>query len=79
MEINYFETQFGAVTIHLKKRLTPKINYLPERLVVFSDVADMSSMRRSLMPGGLEGGMSIQDMADLLAFLQQKDNSPQRE
>ena len=35
-----------------------------------ADIKNLSSMGTSLMMEGLEGAMSIQDMADLLAFLQ---------
>ena len=34
-----------------------------------ADIKNLSSMGTSLMMEGLEGAMSIQDMADLLAFL----------
>lgn len=37
-----------------------------------SEVETFASLGQSLMPEGLEGGMSEQDMADLLAFLQQE-------
>lgn len=37
------------------------------------EVASFTSLGQSLMPEGLEGGMSEQDMADLLAFLQQEN------
>jgi putative heme-binding domain-containing protein len=36
------------------------------------EVASFASLGQSLMPEGLEGGMNEQDMADLLAFLQQE-------
>ncbi|MFM1945393.1 MAG: hypothetical protein RI897_4375 [Verrucomicrobiota bacterium] len=35
------------------------------------DIANLSSSGLSLMPEGLEAGLSLQDIADLLAFLQQ--------
>jgi putative heme-binding domain-containing protein len=38
--------------------------------ILRADVAGTSSEGRSLMPEGLEGGLSVQDMADLLTFIE---------
>ena len=35
-----------------------------------SEIKGISSSGQSLMPEGLEGGMSVQDMADLLSFIE---------
>ena len=50
-----------------------------EEIIPKEGIADMSSLGLSLMPEGLEGGMSLQDMADLLAFLQQQNFFPGKE
>ncbi|MEM6803664.1 MAG: PVC-type heme-binding CxxCH protein, partial [Bacteroidota bacterium] len=42
-----------------------------EEKIAKQEIEKLSSLGISLMPEGLEGGMSVQDMADLLAFLQQ--------
>jgi putative membrane-bound dehydrogenase-like protein len=42
-----------------------------EKTIAKADIDKLSSMGLSMMPEGLEKGLSTQDMADLLAFLQQ--------
>ncbi|MGI9551634.1 MAG: hypothetical protein ACR2MT_10570, partial [Aurantibacter sp.] len=42
-----------------------------ERIIQKSEIEQFSSLGRSMMPEGLETNMSHQEMADLLAFLQQ--------
>ena len=39
------------------------------RVLLRSDIATLKSVNLSLMPEGLEEGMSKQDLADLIAFL----------
>ena len=38
-----------------------------------SQIKELKAEGKSLMPDGLEQGMSVQDMADLLWFLRQPD------
>ena len=39
------------------------------RKVARGDIAKLVNLNRSLMPTGLESGLSLQEMADLLTFL----------
>jgi putative heme-binding domain-containing protein len=39
--------------------------------IVRANIRGSSSSGKSLMPEGLEAGMAVQDMADLLAFIEQ--------
>jgi putative heme-binding domain-containing protein len=40
-----------------------------ERVIRKSDLAKVDRVQRSLMPEGIEGGLSVQEMADLLEFI----------
>ena len=40
------------------------------KTILRADVSGSSSDGRSLMPEGLEGGLTTQDMADLLTFIE---------
>ena len=39
--------------------------------IVRANIKGSSSSGKSLMPEGLESGMAVQDMADLLTFIEQ--------
>ena len=48
-----------------------------EETLLRSEIEEIRSTAQSLMPEGLEQNLSLQDMADLIAFLRQGDRAPQ--
>jgi putative heme-binding domain-containing protein len=49
--------------------ITLKLPDATTRAILRSDIASLESVNLSLMPEGLEAGLSKQDLADLIAFL----------
>jgi putative heme-binding domain-containing protein len=49
-----------------------------EETLLRSEIDEIRSTAQSLMPEGLEQNLSLQDLADLIAFLRQGDRAPQR-
>ena len=49
--------------------LTLKRAGVPEESILRQNIARLTSLPQSLMPEGLEGGLNLQDMADLIEFL----------
>ena len=47
-----------------------------EETLLRSEIEDIRSTAQSLMPEGLEQNLSLQDVADLIAFLRQGDRAP---
>jgi putative heme-binding domain-containing protein len=60
---------YGLVTSETGNSVTFKLTDGSTRLVLRSDLADFKSTGQSLMPAGLETGMTVQEMADLIAWL----------
>ena len=48
-----------------------------EETLLRSEIDEIRSTGQSLMPEGLEQTLSLQEMADLIAFLRQGDRVPQ--
>jgi putative membrane-bound dehydrogenase-like protein len=65
---------YGLVTSETGNSVTFKLPDGTSRLVARQDLADLQSTGVSLMPPGLETGLSHQEMADLIAWLR---SSPQ--
>ena len=61
---------YGLITSETGNSVTFKLTDGSSRLVLRSDLADLKSTGQSLMPAGLETGMTHQEMADLIAWLQ---------
>jgi putative heme-binding domain-containing protein len=47
----------------------------PDQTILRSQIKEMRAEAKSLMPEGLEQGISAQDMSNLLAFLQKPDRA----
>ncbi len=63
----------GLLASESETRLTLRQPGSPDVSVARSQVRELRSTGRSLMPDGLEAGLSLADLADLLAFLQAPD------
>jgi putative heme-binding domain-containing protein len=59
----------GLVAEQGDRFLTFRLTTGEDRVIAQSEVAELRALGTSLMPVGLEAGMSIQDMADLLEFI----------
>lgn len=60
----------GVIAEDTATQLTLKMPGGITKTILRADVVGSSSEGRSLMPEGLEGGLSTQDMADLLTFIE---------
>ncbi len=60
---------YGLITSETGNSVTFKLTDGSSKLVLRSDLADFKSTGQSLMPAGLETGMTNQEMADLIAWL----------
>jgi putative membrane-bound dehydrogenase-like protein len=65
------QTLSGVITKDDASSLSIKIMGGIEQTVQRSNILGTSSAGHSLMPEGLEAGMSVQDMADLVTFIEQ--------
>jgi putative heme-binding domain-containing protein len=65
------ETVAGLITEDQAKSMTLRMPGGLERTLERSAIKGSSSVGSSLMPEGLEAGMTPQDMADLLTFIEQ--------
>ena len=63
------ETLFGLLGAESAVSIALKLPDATTRVLLRSDIATLKSVNLSLMPEGLEEGMSKQDLADLIAFL----------
>lgn len=63
------ETHAGMIANESASELTLRLVDGSERRIVRTDIASLTNLNRSLMPAGLEAGLTPQQMADLLAFL----------
>jgi len=61
---------YGILTSETGNSVTFKLPDGTSRLVLRSDLTALKSSGRSLMPDGLEAGLTHQEMADLIAWLQ---------
>ncbi|MBP7951041.1 MAG: c-type cytochrome [Verrucomicrobiales bacterium] len=68
-KLNSGEDLFGLVTSETGNSVTFKLVDGSSHLVARSDMASLKSAGISLMPEGLEAGLTAQDMADLIAFI----------
>jgi putative membrane-bound dehydrogenase-like protein len=60
---------YGLITSETGNSVSFKLTDGSTKLVLRSDLADLKSTGQSLMPAGLEAGMTTQEMADLIAWL----------
>lgn len=60
---------YGIVTSETANSITFVSPVTLPRLISRSDIAELKSTNQSLMPAGLEAGMTTQEMADLIAYL----------
>lgn len=63
------EQLFGMLAVENAVSITLKLPDATTRAILRSDIARLESVNLSLMPEGLEAGLSKQDLADLIAFL----------
>jgi putative heme-binding domain-containing protein len=64
------ESYLGVIAEDTATQVTLKMPGGVTKTILRSDVIGSSSEGRSLMPEGLEGGLTNQDMADLLTFIE---------
>jgi putative membrane-bound dehydrogenase-like protein len=64
------ESYLGVIAEDTATQLTLRMPGGAAKTILRADVLGSSSEGRSLMPEGLEGGLSTQDMADLLTFIE---------
>ena len=64
------ESYLGVITEDTATQLTLKMPGGVSKTILRTDVIGSSSEGRSLMPEGLEGGLTTQDLADLLTFIE---------
>ena len=62
---------YGLITAETGNSVSFKLPDGSTKLVARGDIAELKSTGQSLMPSGLEAGMTSQDMADLIAWLRQ--------
>jgi putative heme-binding domain-containing protein len=70
------EVVFGVITSETGNSITLKGLDGKARPIPRSDLKALSSTNRSLMPDGFESGLSKQDLADVIRFLQAPDEAP---
>lgn len=63
------ETLLGSLAAEFATMVVVRLPLGLERSIPRDEILRMEMLERSLMPEGLESGMSLQDMADLLSFL----------
>jgi putative heme-binding domain-containing protein len=63
---------YGLITSETGNSVSFKLTDGSTRLIARSDLAELKSTGQSLMPAGLESGMTAQEMADLIAWLKQQ-------
>jgi putative membrane-bound dehydrogenase-like protein len=67
------ESTIGLVVNENSNSVTVRQAYGKETVINRSDIRKMQSQGQSLMPEGIEAGMSNQDMADLIQFIETAD------
>lgn len=68
------DTIIGTIVRESTIEVTIRQPFGIERTVIRKNVTKMQSLGTSLMPAGLEAGMAVQEMANLLAFISQPSN-----
>jgi putative membrane-bound dehydrogenase-like protein len=67
------ETLTGLITTESAASVTLRRPNVPDVTIQRSQIKQLTADGKSLMPDGLEQGLTLQDMADLLWFLRQPD------
>jgi putative heme-binding domain-containing protein len=67
------ETLTGLIVAESATGVTLRRPNVPDATVQRSQIKELKADGKSLMPDGLEQGLSVQDMADLLSFLRQPE------
>ena len=68
------ESQIGLIVNENATSVTLRQPYAKENVVNRSDIKKMQSQGQSMMPEGLEAGMSPQDLADLIEYIETADD-----
>ena len=68
---------YGLIAAETASSLTFKLADGTTRAVLRNEIAALESTRASLMPAGLEAGLTQQSMADLIAFLRAGEARPE--
>ena len=67
------ETLTGLIMGESVARVTVRRPNVPDATIQRSQIKELKADGKSLMPDGLEAGMTVPDMADLLSFLRQPE------
>jgi putative heme-binding domain-containing protein len=67
---------YGLIAAETGNSITFKLADASTRVVLRTDIAELRGANVSLMPEGLEAGLSHQDMADLIQFLRNGEAKP---
>ena len=68
------ETLTGLITAESAASVTIRRPNTPDVTIQRNQIKELRVEGKSLMPDGLEQGLSVQDVADLLSFLRQPDS-----
>ncbi len=68
------ETESGLISAETPNSITLRRPAQADETILRSNITGLRADSKSLMPDGLEQGLTMQDMADLLEFLQKPDN-----
>ena len=67
------ETLTGLIMAESTASVTVRRPNIPDATIQRSQIKELKADGKSLMPDGLEAGMTVPDMADLLSFLRQPE------
>ena len=67
------ETLIGLIAAESAASVTLRRPNAPDVTIQRSQIKELKADGKSLMPDGLEQGLTVQDVADLLSFLRQPD------
>jgi putative membrane-bound dehydrogenase-like protein len=68
------ESQIGLIVNENKTAVTLRQPYGKENVINRSDIKKMQSQGQSMMPEGIEAGMTPQDLADLIEYIESADD-----
>jgi putative heme-binding domain-containing protein len=68
------EQLYGVVASETSNSITLKLPGNVVRPILRSDISTLKSTQTSLMPDGLEAALTVQSLADLIAYLQVPKN-----
>jgi putative heme-binding domain-containing protein len=68
------ETMTGLITAESTSGITMRRPNVPDVTIARGRITSLSAEGKSMMPDGLEQGLSVQDLADLLEFVRQPDD-----